>query len=310
MKFPGIIEAGTKSGVLTEAKYVKGSYIVFSTVSERDKFSGYNCNGVLVNGTPCYVAATGLEYRWNGKTWSEGTQASIPSFPTGSKIYGIQNGQWVEITVDEATKETIATLTTQVGDLTTQIEDIHTNINSLQQQFTELDEQVVKYTILPPTTTTNSSSTKQLRTSSIDWSEPTTPSLTTPEIVIEESRKTIQLKNSDLISSFGSGELSEQTFNLATISQQNTAEFGSEGVHLNLNTKDSVTVNGTHTLLTDQDKESIENSVVEATKGFIKFELVETLPGVGELNTLYLISNNDSSYSGHIYINGAWGRLN
>lgn len=56
----------------------------------------------------------------------------------------------------------------------------------------------------------------------------------------DETRKTIQLKNYDTISGVdttGAGH------NLVMLSKWNVADFGAPGVHMNLNTKDSVTIN-------------------------------------------------------------------
>ena len=332
MRFPGTLEAGTKNGVLTEAKYVKGSYIVFSTLTDRDNFSNLGCNGVLVNGTKCYVAAEGLEYRWNGKQWSEGIQSNVPVFPAGNKIYGIQNGQWVEITVDEATQNTLNTLTTQVGDLTSQIESLNNKVDGIQDSITELNGEVVKYTLIPvpvdPVTLSDSRGAIQ----SIDWSEPTTPSLTAGTKATEPIRKTIRLNNYDSLSGFGTGELANEAFNLAMVSKWNIADFGSKDIHLNLNTKDNITINDSDYVLTSTDKTELENQIAAISKPdlsnyytkqetndqiqvavadaeHIHFEVVDELPDAGDSNVIYLVSSANNTYNEYIWVDNKWDSI-
>ena len=67
---------------------------------------------------------------------------------------------------------------------------------------------------------------------------------------LKDGRRTIELKNHDTISGLdteGTG------YNLVMLSKWNVADFGSTGVHMNLNTKDVVTVNDKDVVATDKD---------------------------------------------------------
>lgn len=62
-----------------------------------------------------------------------------------------------------------------------------------------------------------------------------------------QQRKTIQLPNYDSISGIGTDG---KGYNLAMLSKWNVADFGSKGVHANINTADALTVNDTQAVAT------------------------------------------------------------
>lgn len=70
-----------------------------------------------------------------------------------------------------------------------------------------------------------------------------------------QQRKTIQLANYDNISGIGTDGAG---YNLAMISKWDVADFGAVGVHCNLNTKDTVTINDDKVIATTED---VENAV-------------------------------------------------
>lgn len=73
MKFAGIIEPGVASGVVTEGKYVKGSYVVVSTTAERNSIP----NGVRVPGMPVYVSEINTLFRWSGTAWQQESNFNV-----------------------------------------------------------------------------------------------------------------------------------------------------------------------------------------------------------------------------------------
>lgn len=64
------------------------------------------------------------------------------------------------------------------------------------------------------------------------------------------SRKTIELANYDSLSGL---DTTGEGHNLAMVSKWDVADFGAKGLHLNLNTKDAVTVNDKDTLVSSAD---------------------------------------------------------
>ena len=70
-----------------------------------------------------------------------------------------------------------------------------------------------------------------------------------------QTRKTIELANYNSLSGLGTDNTG---YNLAMISKWDVADFGSPGVHMNLNTKDTVTINDDKVIATTED---VENAV-------------------------------------------------
>lgn len=105
MKFAGLLEAGRLDGVLTESKWVKGTYIAVNSITERNKIHW----GVLTAGTKCYVNVgdnnnPAGEYRWNGSSWDYvGPGITYADLEEDNwHIYGRRktdgkNAQWVQI---------------------------------------------------------------------------------------------------------------------------------------------------------------------------------------------------------------------
>lgn len=142
MKFPGKLEAGLKSGILTDSKYIRGTYIVFPTFDDMYELSFKNCacnygcgESVLIEGVKCFLVENtstpqnqekypgNNEYRWDGNDWKLLDAPIDSEDPTA--IYARQNGKWVKInlldlnyfnvTVDKINEE-IATKQNQLVD--------------------------------------------------------------------------------------------------------------------------------------------------------------------------------------------------
>lgn len=95
IKVPGYFAPGTVNGFVTEARWVKGTYVAVNTVADRDAIP---C-GCRVDGTRVYVASENREYRWQNKNW-EPLPNGFFDAPTDGKIYARQNGAWVEAVID------------------------------------------------------------------------------------------------------------------------------------------------------------------------------------------------------------------
>lgn len=68
IKVPGIFIPGTVKGIVTEAKYIKGTYIVVNNKVERDSLNP----NVTIPGTKVYIVDEGKEYIFTtSKKWKE-----------------------------------------------------------------------------------------------------------------------------------------------------------------------------------------------------------------------------------------------
>lgn len=110
IKVPGIFTPGTVKGIVTESKYISGTYIVVNTEEERINLSP----NVAITGTRVYVIESEIEYIC---TKTEG---------------------WKEEPTNETISQAVKDLTTALGEVDTKIDNlsnkvdtIETNINSL-----------------------------------------------------------------------------------------------------------------------------------------------------------------------------------
>lgn len=95
IKVPGQFVPGTVDGFVTEARWVKGTYIVVKTVEEANLVP----MSVRVDGTLVYVSDNDTEYRWTGDDW-EVIPKPFSDAPVDGKIYARQNGLWTVIDLD------------------------------------------------------------------------------------------------------------------------------------------------------------------------------------------------------------------
>ena len=72
---------------------------------------------------------------------------------------------------------------------------------------------------------------------------------------VEEPRLSLELKNHDSISGLDTTGLGH---NLAMVSKYDVADFGATGIHMNLNTKDNVTINDDKVVATTDDVEEVK----------------------------------------------------
>ena len=100
IKVPGQFVPGTVDGFVTEARWVKGTYIVVSTVDEANLIP----MSARVDGTLVYVLENDTEYRWIGDDW-EVIPKSFSDAPTDGQIYARQNGLWTIIDLDSISND-------------------------------------------------------------------------------------------------------------------------------------------------------------------------------------------------------------
>lgn len=99
------------SGHFTDGKYIQGSYAVFATIAERDAAKVKTADdddhdGVIVEGSFCYVQATDKFYYYTGSAWTE-------FIASGSTNYYQVNWPW-----DDDNDEPGVPVITLVGDNT------------------------------------------------------------------------------------------------------------------------------------------------------------------------------------------------
>lgn len=146
-------------------------------------------------------------------------------------------------------------------------------------------------------------------------------------------RKTIELRNYDSISGLakdGTG------YNLAMLSKWDVADFGATGVHLNLNTKDNVTINDKDIVATTENLKEATDSINEELalkadkvntytkteiddiiKAINQFQVkvVDVLPETGEELIIYLVpkdsslQEDDNVYDEYIWSQGKWEHI-
>ncbi len=146
-------------------------------------------------------------------------------------------------------------------------ETAQTAISAVDNKVDELDEKAVKYNNFTYTNSEGDTAT----------------------------RKTIQLANYDTISGIGTDGTG---YNLAMVSKWNVADFGSTGIHMNLNTSDVVTINDDLVVATTNDiNEAIKN--IPAVDAYTKAE-IDTK--VSELATKEEVKDN-VKYQNFTYTN-------
>lgn len=82
------IESSLKSKHLTDAEFIKGGFIVVSTIAARDvlPIATDTADGVIVEGSLCYCTADSKFYQYNGTAWAEkefGTTAEASQTAAG-----------------------------------------------------------------------------------------------------------------------------------------------------------------------------------------------------------------------------------
>lgn len=79
------------------------------------------------------------------------------------------------------------------------------------------------------------------------------------------NRRSVQLANHNFLSGLGAGDKAAEAFNLATVSKENVADFGSKDIHLNLNTNEErATINGSEQIAFVSEVEAEKDRAEEA----------------------------------------------
>lgn len=85
------VKSALNNNYLTDSKYVRGTYHVVATTSERDALVVDSGNGgVVVEGSLCYCQADDKLYMYNGSSWAE--------FEVGGGGVSSINGQTGDLT--------------------------------------------------------------------------------------------------------------------------------------------------------------------------------------------------------------------
>ena len=133
IKVPGQFVPGTVDGFVTEARWVRGTYVVVNTVDEANLIP----MSVRVDGTLVYVAENDTEYRWVGSDW-EVIPKAFSDAPQDGQIYARQNGLWTIVDLDvinesiETIKQELAQKanTSDLSGLQAQIEQVEADLQN------------------------------------------------------------------------------------------------------------------------------------------------------------------------------------
>ena len=134
IKVPGQFVPGTVDGFVTEARWVKGTYIVVKTVEEANLVP----MSVRVDGTLVYVSDNDTEYRWVGDDW-EVIPKSFSDAPVDGKIYARQNGLWTIVDLD-AIDASIDQIKQELS-----LKANSSDLSGLQAQIEQVESQLSNY---------------------------------------------------------------------------------------------------------------------------------------------------------------------
>ena len=134
IKVPGQFVPGTVDGFVTEARWVKGTYIVVKTVEEANLVP----MSVRVDGTLVYVSDNDTEYRWVGDDW-EVIPKSFSDAPVDGKIYARQNGLWTIVDLDSI-DASIEQIKQELS-----LKANSSDLSGLQKQIEQVESQLSNY---------------------------------------------------------------------------------------------------------------------------------------------------------------------
>lgn len=160
MKFAGILEAGRIDGVLTDSKWVKGTYIAVSTIDERNSIP----SGVRVVGTKCHVAEgrgnyPAGEYMWDGSAWEYvGPGITFSDLEKDNwHIYGRRklkaddNAQWVQIDstyildmIRDKLREELDTIYAKKSELETEVANLNNLIVNVDEKVGKIETSITE----------------------------------------------------------------------------------------------------------------------------------------------------------------------
>lgn len=96
IKVPGFFSPGTVNGYVTEARWIRGTYVVVNTLVEANQIP----LTVRIDGTVVYVNETRTEYRWEAGNW-EVLHREFEDAPKDGEVYARCNGAWVVVNISE-----------------------------------------------------------------------------------------------------------------------------------------------------------------------------------------------------------------
>ena len=134
IKVPGQFVPGTVDGFVTEARWVKGTYVVVNTVDEANLIP----MSVRVDGTLVYVAENDTEYLWVGSDW-EVIPKAFSDAPQDGQIYARQNGLWTIVDLD-AINESIETIKQELAQKANT-----SDLSGLQEQIEQVEAELQNY---------------------------------------------------------------------------------------------------------------------------------------------------------------------
>lgn len=168
MKFAGLLEAGRIDGVLTESKWVKGTYIAVDNITDMSLIP----RGVKTAGTKCYLSNgsgdwKAGEYIWDGIQWKyAGPGITFSDLEKDNwHIYGRRklnansNAQWVQIDstyvldmIRDKLRAELDTVYAQKSEFDAAVNDLREELSTisgdvkelekLQNHINEIDEQL------------------------------------------------------------------------------------------------------------------------------------------------------------------------
>ena len=322
IKVPGSFAPGTVDGFVTEARWIKGTYIVVNTLDEANAIP----EGVRVDGTLIYDLETGFEYRWESDAWVIQAK-SFADAPKDGKIYARQNGVWTIIDVDsiENSMETISdNLSKLEQEVNEGFQDVLEEVDTKLENYVPRSElsnyaQIELYTYPDaPTEPGDENTLYFIKTADngydfkIWW--PSTNSFVTigsTEVNLDNyyTKAQVDTKLSELEESIPDTSgfaTKDELSNLVTEDELAVVESKIPDVSSFITKSVDDLVN--YYLKSETYTKAEVDSIIESVTS-ISFEVVTELPTTGESNKIYLKLKEESannSYEEYIWINEKW----
>lgn len=322
IKIPGSFAPGTVDGFVTEARWIKGTYIVVNTLDDANAIP----EGVRVDGTLIYDLETGFEYRWESDTWVIQAK-SFADAPKDGKIYARQNGVWTIIDVDSI-ENSMETISDNLSKLEQQVnegfQDVLEEVDKKLENYVPRSElsryaQIELYAYPDaPAEPGNENTLYFIKTVSNEYELkiwwPSTSSFVTigsTDVNLDDyyTKAQVDTKLSELEASIpdtSSFATKEELSNLATEDELAVVESKIPDVSSFITKSVDDLVN--YYLKSETYTKSEVDRLIESITS-ISFEVVSELPTTGESNKIYLKLKEDStnnSYEEYIWVNEKW----
>lgn len=322
IKIPGSFAPGTVDGFVTEARWIKGTYIVVNTLDDANAIP----EGVRVDGTLIYDLETGFEYRWESDTWVIQAK-SFADAPKDGKIYARQNGVWTIIDVDSI-ENSMETISDNLSKLEQQVnegfQDVLEEVDKKLENYVPRSElsryaQIELYAYPDaPAEPGNENTLYFIKTVSNEYELkiwwPSTSSFVTigsTDVNLDDyyTKTQVDTKLSELEASIpdtSSFATKEELSNLATEDELAVVESKIPDVSSFITKSVDDLVN--YYLKSETYTKSEVDRLIESITS-ISFEVVSELPTTGESNKIYLKLKEDStnnSYEEYIWVNEKW----